>query len=328
MSFVWRFIFETWFDATIQHLISLTIKLWKLLLGFTLVNNTQWAEHLPSVLLFFGAVTRIKWSTRARTRTTFKKWQVQNLHEGSLVNIFESMETIDEIKERSLRIDSLYTLSTIYQEALPLLGLDKIKKYQTNFKEFPMSTLMAELPVTKLQPMGWSNWVESPWFYVGLTLAVIFTLGICIKMRKTVRKMGSICCGSCWSRCRRRDGDGGEEDSSKGPSYCCVNPETSNQTIELRNISASKKPRYSRKYEAGKTDHSTESFAHQLMDQKEDVESHWSKYYRPNPEFARRYLEEIEGHNVCETEEYRGVPWEGILPSAPNLYPIVPMMYE
>lgn len=201
--------------------------------------------------------------------------------EDSLVSIFESMETIDEIKERSLRIDSLHTPGTIYQEALPLLGLDKIKKYQTNFKEFPMSTLMVELPVTKLQPMGWSNWVESPWFYVGLTLAVIFTLGICIKMRKTVRKMGSICCGSCWSRCRRRDGDGGEEDSSKGTSYCYVNPETqtSNQTIELRNISA-------------------------------------SKY----PELARRYLKEKATMYVKQLEEYRRVLQKGILPSARNLY--------
>lgn len=46
--------------------------------------------------------------------------------EDSLVSIFESMETIDEIKERSLKIDSLYTPSTIYPEALPLLGLEKI----------------------------------------------------------------------------------------------------------------------------------------------------------------------------------------------------------
>lgn len=46
--------------------------------------------------------------------------------EDSLVSIFESMETIDEIKERSLRIDSLYTPGTIYPEELPLLVLDKI----------------------------------------------------------------------------------------------------------------------------------------------------------------------------------------------------------
>lgn len=40
--------------------------------------------------------------------------------EGPPMNVFESMETIDEIEERSLRIDSLYTLSTIYPETLPL----------------------------------------------------------------------------------------------------------------------------------------------------------------------------------------------------------------
>lgn len=33
--------------------------------------------------------------------------------EDSLVSVFESMETNDEIKERSLRIDSLYTPGTI-----------------------------------------------------------------------------------------------------------------------------------------------------------------------------------------------------------------------
>lgn len=107
-----------------------------------------------------------------------------------------------------------------------------------------MSTLMVELPETKLQPMGSSNWVESPWFYVGITLAVIFTFGIRIKKRKTVRKMGSICCSGCWSHCHMRDDDGGEKDSSKGTSYCCVTPKTQTsiiQTIELRNISASKK---------------------------------------------------------------------------------------
>lgn len=49
--------------------------------------------------------------------------------EGPPMNVFESMETIDEIEERSLRIDSLYTLSTIYPETLPLVVLDKIKKF-------------------------------------------------------------------------------------------------------------------------------------------------------------------------------------------------------
>lgn len=62
-------------------------------------------------------------------------------------------------------------------------------------------------------------------------------------------------------------------------SYRCVNPETqtSNQTIELRIISAPKKPRRSGKLEARKTVHSTgiisETLALRLTEQKEDVES-------------------------------------------------------
>lgn len=60
--------------------------------------------------------------------------------------------------------------------------------------------------------------------------------------------MGSICCGSCWSHCRRRDGDGGEKDSSKGTSYCYVNPETQTSNQTIRNISASKYPEPARRY--------------------------------------------------------------------------------
>lgn len=74
--------------------------------------------------------------------------------------------------------------------------------------------------------------------------------------------MGSICCGSCWLRCRRRDGDGGEEDFFKGSFYCCVNFEIFNQIIEFRNILVLKKLRYSRKYEVGKIDYSIESFVY------------------------------------------------------------------
>lgn len=64
-----------------------------------------------------------------------------------------------------------------------------------------MNALMAELPIINLQPMTSSPWVESPWFYVFLTLAVTITLGLCIKKRKTIKKWGGICCGGCWSGC-------------------------------------------------------------------------------------------------------------------------------
>lgn len=85
----------------------------------------------------------------------------------------------------------------------------------------------------------------------------------------------------------RRDDDGGEKDSSKGTSYCCVNPETqtSNQTIELRNISA-------------------------------------SKY----PELARRYLEEKATMYVKQLEEYRRVLQKRHFAiCTESLYPMVPI---
>lgn len=216
----------------------------------------------------------------------------------------------------------------------PEIGYISIPDKLKDIKEFPLNTLMAELPVTQLQPMGSSNWVGSPWFYVSLALAVIFMLGICIKKRKTVRKMGSICCGGCWSRCRRRDGDGGEKDSSKGTSYCCVNPEmrTLKQTVELRDITAPKKPRRSGKLEARRAVHGTgtisETLARRFTKEKEDVESPWSKYYQPDPELARRYLEEKAAMSVNQ-RNVGDVPREVVSPSAPHLYPMIPpMMYE
>lgn len=67
------------------------------------------------------------------------------------------------------------------------------------------------------------------------------------------------------------------------------------QTIKLRNISVSKKPCRSQNLEACKTLHSigmiSETLVRQLTEQKEDVESHWSKYYQPNPKLVRRYFE-------------------------------------
>lgn len=36
----------------------------------------------------------------------------------------------------------------------------------------------------------------------------------------------------------------------------------------------------------------SETLAQRLNEQKDDLESPWSKYYQPYPELARRYLEE------------------------------------
>lgn len=131
-----------------------------------------------------------------------------------------------------------------------------------------------------------------------------------------------------------RRSDGVERDSPRSTSYSCVDPEarTSKQNIELRDISNPKKPRRSGKLEARKTVHNTgtisEILAQRFREQKEDLESSWSKYYQPDPELAKRYLEE----KAAMSENQRNVgnvPREAVSPSAPNLYPMIPsMMYE
>lgn len=50
--------------------------------------------------------------------------------ESSPMSLCEPMEMINEMEERFLRINSLYTPGTIYPELLPLVVLDKIKKYR------------------------------------------------------------------------------------------------------------------------------------------------------------------------------------------------------
>lgn len=145
--------------------------------------------------------------------------------------------------------------------------------------------------------MKFSSWMGSPWFYVCLILALAIVIGLCVKKRKNVRKMGS-CCGGCWTRCHEIHSDGVERDSPGSTSYWCVNPETltSKQNIELRDISNPKKRRRRGKLTARKTIHSTgtisETLKQRLTRKKDDLESPWSKYYQPDPELARRFLEE------------------------------------
>lgn len=112
----------------------------------------------------------------------------------------------------------------------PDIGCISIPDKVKDIKEFPMSTLLAVLPVTNLQPMKSSSWVGGPLYSACLTLAVATTIGLCVKKRKTVSKMGS-CCGGCWTCCHGRHSDGVERDSPESTSYCCVNPETRNPNI-------------------------------------------------------------------------------------------------
>lgn len=70
-----------------------------------------------------------------------------------------------------------------------------------------------------------------------------------------------------------------------------------------------------------KTVHSTgtisETLAHRFTEQKENLESHWNKYYQLDPELARRYLEEMAAMSANQ-RNVRDIPREVISPSAPK----------
>lgn len=116
-----------------------------------------------------------------------------------------------------------------------------------------------------------------------------------------------------------------------------MNPEkwTSSDTIELKpipkDVRIQEKPRRSGRLETRKTTNSTGTIstklAQQLLGEKKDEESPWAEYYRPDPELARKYLEEKAAMSTPQRNA-GDVPREAASPSAPTLYPRVPMMYN
>lgn len=200
-----------------------------------------------------------------------------------------------------------------------------------------MNAVMAELPVTNLQPMKSSSWVGSPWFYVCLTLAVTITIGLCIKKRKTIKKWGGICCSGCWTGCRKRGSDGDQKGSSKDTVFGCENPEkrTSGDIIELEPIPKvtriQEKPRRSGRIATRKLTSNTGTIstklAQQFLGEEENEDYPWTKYYRPDPELARKYLEEKAAMST-QQRNAGDAPRKVASPSAPTLYPRVPMMDE
>ncbi|XP_052680033.1 uncharacterized protein LOC128160727 [Crassostrea angulata] len=137
--------------------------------------------------------------------------------------------------------------------------------------------------------------------------------------------------------CRKRGSDGDKKGSSKDSVFCCVNPEkwTSSDIIELEPIPKDtriqEKPRWSRRLETRKLTSNTGTIstklAQQFLGEEKNEDYPWTKYYRPDPELARKYLEE----NAAMSTQQRNAgdaPQEVALPSAPTLYPRVPMMDE
>uniref|UniRef100_K1Q7U1 Uncharacterized protein n=1 Tax=Magallana gigas TaxID=29159 RepID=K1Q7U1_MAGGI len=67
--------------------------------------------------------------------------------------------------------------------------------------------------------------------------------------------------------------------------------------------------------------------AQQLLGEEKNEESPWTKYYRPDPELARKYMEEKAAMST-QQRNAGDAPREVASPSAPTLYPRVPMMDE
>lgn len=67
--------------------------------------------------------------------------------------------------------------------------------------------------------------------------------------------------------------------------------------------------------------------AEQLLGEKKNEEFPRAKYYRPDPELARKYLEEKAAMST-QQRNAEDAPREVTSPSAPTLYLRVPMMYE
>ncbi|XP_052708674.1 uncharacterized protein LOC128183615 [Crassostrea angulata] len=138
-------------------------------------------------------------------------------------------------------------------------------------------------------------------------------------------------------RCRKSGSDGDKKGSSKDTVFCCENPEkrTSSDIIELEPIPKDtriqEKPRRSGRIATRKLTSNTGTIstklAQQLLGEEKNEESPWTKYYRPDPELARKYLEEKAAMSM-QQRNAGDAPREVASPSAPTLYPRVPMMDE
>ncbi|XP_052695774.1 uncharacterized protein LOC128174203 [Crassostrea angulata] len=137
--------------------------------------------------------------------------------------------------------------------------------------------------------------------------------------------------------CRNRGSDGENKGFSKDTVFCSVNPEkwTSSDIIELEPIPKDtriqEKPRRSGRLETRKLTSNTGAIStkleQQLLEEEKNEESPWTKYFRPDPELARKYLEEKAAMST-QQRNAGDAPREVASPSAPTLYQRVPMMDE
>uniref|UniRef100_K1PQN1 Uncharacterized protein n=1 Tax=Magallana gigas TaxID=29159 RepID=K1PQN1_MAGGI len=71
----------------------------------------------------------------------------------------------------------------------------------------------------------------------------------------------------------------------------------------------------------------SKKLAQQLLGEEKNEDYPWTKYYPSDPELARKYLEEKAAMST-QQRNAGDAPREVASPSAPTLYPRVPMMDE
>lgn len=86
------------------------------------------------------------------------------------------------------------TLWDDFNQVYPEIIQIEVPKKLKDIKIFPMNALMAELPNLNLLPMkSVKAWIDTPWFYIIMTLVVILLFGYCIKQRRTIKMLGLKC---------------------------------------------------------------------------------------------------------------------------------------
>jgi hypothetical protein len=80
-----------------------------------------------------------------------------------------------------------------------------------NIKQFPMDTLLAELPEVRLISMKIPSWIESPWFYITIVSTSLVIMALIFKLMKNREKVKKKLSKLGCLRCNKSEGKGKEE---------------------------------------------------------------------------------------------------------------------
>lgn len=214
-----------------------------------------------------------------------------------------------------------------FNQRFPQKTKYKIPPKLKNIKEFPIDTLLAELPEEQLVSMKTSPWVGSPWFYITIASMGFFLLiliGKLIrnrdKVKKKLSKLGCLRCNK--SKGERKEGDGPPE--RKDPAKIEWIPlETFHEKNQKSSISNTK----------GKVKRNSLQPSKKVTYKSVNLD----KPYRPDYALSQRYLQErkeLSATTSSDLKDDRSVLAGATYPSVPpmNLHPSIdqhiPVMYD